>query len=231
LGSGRSAFISFAEAFRKAAAQELDVGLEELVAGVQPFKYSETAQSSRVFLTDALENGAGYCSQLAKEETLARVLIKGMYEALSDQWDSDEHRSSCDSSCPNCLRSYDNRHLHGQLDWRLALDVIETCVDGEPNWDRWLSRAGVVARAFGVNNSIECFEIDGIWVLYSQEKQRAVVLSHPFWRSEVDYWIEEQRNVSQELRRRFGPDLSTRFTSVRKVNSHPQESYAWLISE
>jgi DEAD/DEAH box helicase domain-containing protein len=231
VGPGRSAFVSFAEAFRKAAAQELDVGLEELTTGVQPFKYNQTAQSSRVVLADALENGAGYCALLAEKEVLERVLIKGMYESLSEKWDSEEHRSSCDSSCPNCLRSYDNRHLHGQLDWRLALDVIEICIDGEPNWDRWLKRAGVVARAFGERTTIERFEINGIWVLYAQEKHRAIVLSHPFWRSESDHWVKQQREVSQELELRFGADLSTKFTSIRKVNSHPQESYAWLISE
>ena len=232
VGPGRSAFVSFAESFRKAAAQELDVGLEELTAGIQPFKYNQTAQSSRVVLADALENGAGYCAKLAEKEVLERVLIKGMYESLSEKWDSEEHESSCDSSCPNCLRSYDNRHLHGQLDWRLALDVIEICVDGEPNWDRWLKRAQIVAKAFGDRTQyIERFEVSGVWVLYAQERNRAIVLSHPFWRPEPNYWVKKQEQVTQELESLFGTDLSKQFRSIRRVNSHPQESYAWLISE
>ena len=40
-------------------------------------------------------------------------------------WENPAHARYCTVSCPDCLRSYDNRRLHGALDWRLALDMLD----------------------------------------------------------------------------------------------------------
>ena len=41
-------------------------------------------------------------------------------------------------SCPDCLRSWDNRRHHSGLDWRLALDMLDLAA-GEPlAMQRWM---------------------------------------------------------------------------------------------
>lgn len=51
--------------------------------------------------------------QLVLDDILTNMATK--YEA--------ENHATCSASCSDCLRSYDNRRLHGVLDWRLALDL------------------------------------------------------------------------------------------------------------
>ena len=37
----------------------------------------------------------------------------------------EEHSVSCISSCYKCLRNYENRIVHANLDWRLAIDLLD----------------------------------------------------------------------------------------------------------
>src|SRR5207248_5659809 len=70
--AGTSALWSFAELFRIGAALELDVGSRELNIGLQPFP-TEHGVSRRIFIADALENGAGYSTHLADTAVLDAV--------------------------------------------------------------------------------------------------------------------------------------------------------------
>ena len=40
------------------------------------------------------------------------------------------HRDHCPSSCPQCLRTYQNAGYHHILDWRLGVDLIKLMLDG-----------------------------------------------------------------------------------------------------
>ena len=53
---------------------------------------------------------------------MIKQVLTGILEELADKYEGLQH-SNCGESCPDCLRSWDNRRLHGALDWRLALDV------------------------------------------------------------------------------------------------------------
>src|SRR5690606_6404714 len=41
----------------------------------------------------------------------------------------DTHRNRCGSSCYRCLQRYNNRNLHGLLDWRLGLGYLRAISD------------------------------------------------------------------------------------------------------
>src|SRR5207247_11120326 len=39
------------------------------------------------------------------------------------------HADACDTSCPDCLRSYSNLAYHNLLDWRLAIDMASLALN------------------------------------------------------------------------------------------------------
>src|SRR5439155_25840727 len=118
---------------------ELDVGLQPVLA--------QEIQTTRLFLADALENGAGYAIEIGRTETLERILTE-IVEGLALRWASEAHAQDCDWSCPNCLRSWDNRRTHGLLDWRLGLDVAELALGRPLSTGRSLDRAPRLAAGF-----------------------------------------------------------------------------------
>jgi hypothetical protein len=85
-------------------------------------------------LCDQLENGAGYCRELARPEMFSELLrladptING---SIAAQWTelvplpgaATPHAAECDTSCNRCLRDFHTLPYHGLLDWRLALDM------------------------------------------------------------------------------------------------------------
>lgn len=109
---------------------------DELVVDLTPFP-TDSVRSARVFIADALDNGAGYAGELGRPEVFERLLLDGR-NRLTDLYETDaRHRETCMPSCPDCLRSWDNRRHHSGLDWRLALDMLDLAA-GEPlKMNRW----------------------------------------------------------------------------------------------
>ena len=139
LPAGPAAFWSFAEILRRACQVALDIDPQELVMGLQA-RVVARHPSARVFLADALDNGAGYAVELGKPKVFARILDQARQE-LTTPGKTPRTRAYCTVSCPDCLRSYDNRRLHGALDWRLALDMMDLAA-GRAAEDRPLARRG-----------------------------------------------------------------------------------------
>jgi DEAD/DEAH box helicase domain-containing protein len=191
LPAGPSAFWSFAEALRRACQVALDIDPGELVMGLQPIRTSDTP-SFRVFLADALDNGAGYATELGQTEVFKRILDEARLE-LTHAWESARHKE-CTASCPDCLRSYDNRRLHGALDWRLALDMLDLASGAPLSESRWTIPGWIAARAFAdtMGSWLNAQTIEGLPVLTNTDKKRAVVLGHPLWRRELDNLTEQQ---------------------------------------
>ena len=136
--AGRAALTSFGHHLRVVAAHQLDIDPQELNMGIQPVAASDIGTfTGRVFLADALENGAGYATQIGKADFFAR-LLECLMEYGASRFASRDHRLACDTSCPDCLRSYENRYVHALLDWRLALDVGEIAAGFPLDLSRWL---------------------------------------------------------------------------------------------
>lgn len=145
---GPAAMLSFAEALRRGAQAELDIDPDELtVGGLQSRRHVDGTRTSAVYVADTLENGAGYALELAgpRMDDVVRQIADG---ETGQGWNAPGH-SECDSSCPpDCLRSWDNRHLHPALDWRLALDVADLAMGRDLRLARWFDLVPGAVSAF-----------------------------------------------------------------------------------
>ncbi|WP_433494729.1 DEAD/DEAH box helicase [Micromonospora sp. CA-248089] len=197
LPAGLPAMWSFAEVLRRGVQAELDIDPNELSAGLQPVRIGGV-QVHRVFLADALENGAGYATLLGDPQ-LFRKVLEGALDDLGAMWLSRCHATECTASCPDCLRSFDNQRIHGALDWRLALDMAELGLGRPVNWERWLGRTGPLVAGFMssfTSLGIQQHEVEGIAVLAHTGSRKAVILRHPLWRSEPELCTPQHHRVA-----------------------------------
>lgn len=131
----RAAWTSLAFAIREAAAKKLDIDVQELETGLRFVRDTEFGLLyPEIFLSDSIENGAGYVSYLARRDQFID-LIERWVEPLIASWEAPDH--GCDTSCYVCLRDYTNNPYHPLLDWRLAADALEILRYGSPQRDRW----------------------------------------------------------------------------------------------
>jgi hypothetical protein len=182
---GRAALYSFGFLLRRAAAVLLDINEWELRVGLRVVRNTQGNVVGQVFLSDALENGAGYCSQFATPAAMER-LIRFVADATSSLLApivAPSHAGRCQTSCPDCLRDYSNLAWHNILDWRMALDVARLALDSSapvdyttPHWQPLVASAvpgyfqalGGTAATFG-----------GLPAIRSSDGNRIVV--HPLW--------------------------------------------------
>jgi hypothetical protein len=93
----------------------------------------------QIFLSDSLENGAGYSSYFgapAEAERLLRFVVGqsgttffGPLVAQTNSQGAPAHGALCQTSCPDCLRDFSNLAYHNILDWRLGLDLARLALD------------------------------------------------------------------------------------------------------
>ncbi|WP_168929652.1 DEAD/DEAH box helicase [Nocardioides sp. GY 10127] len=225
--SGQAAMTSFAEALRRGAQAELDIDSNEITVGLQHRRVGDLVTSG-IFLADTLENGAGYASELGRPDRLLRV-VTSLLDELGASWASPRHSSACDSSCPDCLRSYDNRHIHPLLDWRLALDVAELALGRPLTESRWLSGASSVARSFGrafgeAFAELRIEDTDGL--VHLESGRRAVLLVHPLWRTDEPGLTPRVRAVRDGI---AGSGTKVRLLDLRTASLLPESIYSGLV--
>lgn len=182
--AGKAAFWSLSEALRRGCEVALDLQPQELVVGLHSIRRGKIPSAS-VFIADALENGAGYAVELGQPRTFHDVLTS-IRQDLRERWESDDHANRCSNSCPDCLRSYDNRQIHGYLDWRLALDMVDLALGRSLNLDRWFSTLPRALTNFASGlTGIEVQSRGGLDLLINAEKKLSVVFGHPLWSFET----------------------------------------------
>ena len=227
---GLSALWSFAELVRIAAGAELDVNPNELQVGLQPWRTDAGTVTRRIFIADALENGAGYARHLGSPEVLTHV-IGTVVKEIADKIESPRHGAACDASCPDCLRSYDNRFIHPYLDWRLALDLAQLAKGDALPAERWLSQGeattGSFVAAFGEHTDIERMTAGGLHGIVTPSTGRAAVFGHPLWRSEPEHFVEPQQTADARIRAKLGIE-EVRFFDLATLQRHPAKVFAWL---
>lgn len=216
--SARAAIASFAELAKLALATELDIDPGEFRTGRQRY-LSRTGgtevQTEQVFVADTLENGAGYSRWASRPSNMERALTR-MARDLTHKWEDPAHANECDRSCPDCLRSYANRFIHGMLDWRLALDMCDLVLGKELDLSRWLEGPeDRAAQAFkelcdATGVALEVDYADGLTALVSGE--RALVLGHPLWHTREGLWQPRQYGARNELRAK---GVEARFVDAR----------------
>jgi hypothetical protein len=134
----RAALYSFGFLLRRAAADYLDVHEWEIKVGVRVLRDIVGEIIGQIFLSDSLENGAGYASLLGQPHETERLLryVLGLPPQSPEFHDflvSNQHAGSgadaCRTSCPDCLRDFNNLPYHPVLDWRLGLDLARLAID------------------------------------------------------------------------------------------------------
>jgi len=194
---GRAAWYSFAFLLRAATATTLDIDTQELSSGFRTIRRHNRA-SGQGFLSDTLDNGAGYCRWLSQEGNFKKVmqLCDGTQQnSIAKKWLDPEHSDACDTSCNRCLRDYYNLRYHGLLDWRLALDMFRlalnstTTVDFTTPWGIYSNPwehvfHGVNPLAKRVLSEFGFEEKDalaGLPIYVSNYRAKTLVAAHPLW--------------------------------------------------
>jgi DEAD/DEAH box helicase domain-containing protein len=203
--AGLSALWSFAEVFRRGCQVALDLQPDELQAGLQPIRIGEF-ETRRLFLADRLENGAGYAPEIGEPGRIKEVIDGILYE-LAPEYEGSAH-SECTEACPDCLRSWDNRPLHGALDWRLALDVSELAAGRALPTTRWLPRGELLVerfiRAYGRSLSCHHVRVGQLDAIVRDDLRGGVLLGHPLWMSDPNFLNEVQADAYDILTTDFG---------------------------
>ena len=88
--------------------------------------------TGQVFVSDHLENGAGYSTFLGRpseSERLLQYMVGIGNSAFYEPLVAGRHTGSCQTSCPDCVRDFSNLSFHNILDWRLGLDLARLALD------------------------------------------------------------------------------------------------------
>ena len=200
--AGLAAVTSFAQLLVRACKDYLQIDTNELKVGLQPFS-SDMGVSQRVFIADVLENGAGYASQIG-DPVVLKGILDNLVSVTGRRLSDPRLHSDCESSCPNCLRSYENQRIHGLLNWRLGLDFAELALGVPLSEKRWLDKSQTVATQFANTFShqgglvVENLKT-GLLAIGRSDLKKAVLLGHPLWRQDPAFFNDRQSDSYDEL--------------------------------
>jgi DEAD/DEAH box helicase domain-containing protein len=203
---GRAAWYSFAFLLRIAAAAMLDVDAQELQAGIRTLEVGGMPRG-QAFLSDNLENGAGYCRWLASEDNFVRLLSEACDldgGQIASKWLANEHARHCDASCNECLRDFYNMQYNGLLDWRLALDMARIAQDSSAILDICTGYSDAIENPWrqlvkGDNSPIsrvftqfgyEATLVSQNQCYVSPRRNRVLIPCHPLWTSDNPLFID-----------------------------------------
>lgn len=224
---GRAALYSLAFILRRAAAVLLDVQDYELKAGIRTLEDPGRGIAGEIFLSDTLENGAGYATYLgqpAVAEQLLRMIAEPGHRDFHERIVADLHSNACDTSCPDCLRSYSNLQYHNLLDWRLAFDMARLALDAStqislaaPHWTRVADLAAVTLAA--ARRGWQRTTFAGLPAV--SNGREAVIVVHPLWNTS-QAWLGPEVAAAWNDAQRGGHQVTeSSFVSVFKALRQP----------
>ena len=165
------------------------------------------------YLNDAAANGSGFVDYLYSNfESILEEILDGSNNFVKTIT-SDEHSSSCKTSCQKCLNAYDNSAYHHILDWRLGLGLIRLMqneeyqfgIDGYLDYPELRDLTGIiknVSKTYDtVHNNVKAQEGSrGLYYLVEEiggndfedgVLQNKMIL-HPLW--DINYFIQNAGN-------------------------------------
>lgn len=189
--AGRAALYSLAFMLRRAASVYLDIQDYELKAGIRSLEDLTAATvAGQVFLCDTLENGAGYPTHLGGGTVMKDLLSMISQPSPRDFFDrlvAPLHADGCDTSCPDCLRSYSNLSYHSLLDWRLGVDMAALALDANvaitltgPLWARVAAVAATTLAA--TRPGYTSMQLAGVPAV--TDGSEVILVTHPLWHTE-----------------------------------------------
>lgn len=201
VSEARAAWYSFGFLLRRAAAVTLDVNESELDVGIQPtidLASPFTQPSARVFMSDSLENGAGYSTYLGDPVRLNNLLQFMLGQPNPSFYNGialAPHELECDSSCHRCLREFGNMPYHPLLDWRLAFDVARLALNANapidfsaPYWSAYVQR---ISNGYFGGMGLTPINVGGLPAARDPARPRCTILIHPLWDQNQANWRQE----------------------------------------
>jgi DEAD/DEAH box helicase domain-containing protein len=206
---GRAAWYSFAFWLRTAAGAHLDVDPQELQAGFRSLPgLANFPVIGQAFLSDQLENGAGYCRYLGQAQEYVQLLAQAdpaVSGSIAEKWLHASEHAGCDTSCNLCLRDFYNLPYHGLLDWRLALDMARLAASpgatvdlvtpwgSTPNpWTTLASASQTTVSATMLRLGYGSPEAFGALQGFLHPTKGIAIQRHPLWNDQHPEW---QRSV------------------------------------
>ena len=231
----RAAWYSFGFLVRRAAAVSLDVNESELDLGIQPVADLSTPfapPTARIFISDSLENGAGYSTFLGdpiRFEELLRYVLGQARPSWTRSTPPDSfhrplatppHAHDCVNSCHRCLRDFGNMAYHPLLDWRLGLDMTQLALDPNTNIDlttgHWSDLVSRTAPAYFAGLKMQTSTFDTLSGGVDRFSNEAIILTHPLWDTNPsNYRPEVAAAFSDAQGRGFRVTLRSVFHIVR----------------
>lgn len=130
IGQGvRAAYFSLAFILQRAIASKLDVDPREIDI-VDLIKIED--DFGQVILADEQVNGSGFVVDFFEKFDEYKDRILNGNDEFFRKMLSKEHADTCESTCYECLSTYNNMPYHGLLDWRLGIALFRIMTD--PNY-------------------------------------------------------------------------------------------------
>jgi len=120
----RLALSTVAQALSIAATDLLEIELASIGAEFRPAMtdLGQSGAEAEIFLYDTTAGGAGFVRAASRDtETLLRTALRRMTDC------------TCSDSCYQCLRNYENRFLHADLDRFLGSALLKHLLNEEPH--------------------------------------------------------------------------------------------------
>ena len=220
----RAALYSLGFLLRRAAAVHLDIDERELKVGLRVFRNATGNVAGQVFLSDSLENGAGYSSHLGvpvEAEKLLRFVVGQNGTAFFDPLVSHAHSDICHTSCPDCLRDFFNLPYHNILDWRLGLDLARLALDKNDQIDFTVSYwqqllPGVCPPYFRSQPGCQVVNFGGLPA--GRMGNVVEIITHPLWSRDANN-LHPQLAVAQA--QAIASGATVRFKSLFELLRRP----------
>ena len=197
---GRASLYSLGFLLRRAAAVRLDIHEQELKVGLRIIQDPNGQVIGQIFISDSLENGAGYSSYLGtpvEAESLLRFLVGqtnnaffGPLVAQTDPQGNASHGALCRTSCPDCLRDFSNLAYHNILDWRLGLDLARLALDQNapidfsvPYWQGL--DAAAAGPYFAAMPGWQQVNFGGLYA--GRRGNHVEIVTHPLWNTDPKF--------------------------------------------
>ena len=193
----RAALYSLGFLLRRAAAVKLDIHERELKVGLRVVQGPNGQVVGQIFMSDSLENGAGYSSFFGiptEMMNLLRFVTGDGDRAFYGPLVASSHADLCSTSCPDCLRDFTNLAFHNILDWRLALDLARLALDPGARIDFTVSYwNGVDTAAAGPYfRALQGWQVTSFAGLSAgRSGNRVEIITHPLWNRNQNHFCQQ----------------------------------------
>ncbi len=224
----RGAWYSFGFLLRLVACGELDINLEELDVGYS-MGHDTAGPTVSVFLSDQLENGAGYATHLGSEPHLTQ-LLEATDRYVANLLSAPAH-SGCDSACYDCIRDYYNSAFHPLLDWRLGRDLLDITMGQPLGIEYWAGYERALAKAYAQDFDGSDISLEGD-VSAILTRGSLLIVRHPFELPTVDDAIEHLHLAERMDSAYVDAEEQAGTRDIRFVSSFDlQRRPGWVMAE